>query len=212
MSFSSGVLAESDSSTLQSVLAAILEGASDRLQIARDDIGGALYPGAGGRRALVVYDTVPAGAGNALRIARSLNTVMSGALERVETCDCGEETSCYGCLRNYRNQRIHDVLRRDQALKVLRRIGPLEHAELQPAIAARECQDFPHLDGGTILADTFTGQTKAMVLTDGRILMHGEIYANPQQAAHAADYNVDALDFWAAELPSGPCSLRSLLS
>ena len=42
--------------------------------------------------------------------------------------------------------------------------------------------------------------------------MHGESYADAQQAADAVDHNVDALGFWAAELPSGPCSLRSLLS
>ena len=134
-----------------------------------------------------------------------------GALERVETCDCGEETSCYGCLRNYKNQRIHDILRRDLALKVLRRIGPLEHAGPRPEAATTDRRDFPHVDGGIVLADTFTGQTKAIVLTDGRILMHGEIYADPQQAANAADHNVNALDFWAAELPTGPRSLRSLL-
>lgn len=211
LSFAPSVLAESDSSTLQSLLAAILEGASDRLQIARDDIGGALHSGTNGRRTLVVYDTVPAGAGNALRIARSFDAVLLGALERVETCDCGEETSCYGCLRNYKNQRIHDILRRDLALKVLRRIGPLEHAGPRPEAATTERRDFPHVDGGIILADTFTGQTKAIVLTDGRILMHGEIYADPQQAANAADHNVNALDFWVAELPTGPHSLRSLL-
>ena len=125
LTFAPSILQESDSSTLQSLLAAILEGAADRLQIAREDIGGTLYPGPGGRRALVIYDTVPAGAGNALRIARSLDAVLAGAAERVAECDCGEETSCYGCLRNYRNQWIHDLLRRDRALQVLRRAGQL---------------------------------------------------------------------------------------
>ena len=119
LSFPSAVLPSTDDSTLQSLLAAILEGASDQLQIARDDIGGTLYAGRNGRRTLVVYNTVPAGADNALRIARSLDNVLAGALERVETCDCGAETPCYGCLRNYRNQWIHDLLRRDKALEVL---------------------------------------------------------------------------------------------
>ena len=207
LSFAPSALVESDSATLQSLLAAILEGAADRLQIARDDIGGALYPGQGGRRALVVYDTVPAGAGNALRVARSLDAVLAGALERVENCDCGEETSCYGCLRNYRNQWLHDLLRRDRALKILRSIGPVRHAERADGGTSH---GFPQLDGGTTLVDTFTGQTKALVLTDGRILMHGEIYADAQQAADAVDHNVNALDFWAADLPTGRKPLRVL--
>jgi ATP-dependent helicase YprA (DUF1998 family) len=210
LTFAPSVLQESDSSTLQSLLAAILEGASDRLQIARDDIGGTLYPGQGGRRALVVYDTVPAGAGSALRIARSLDAVLDGALERVETCDCGEETSCYGCLRNYRNQWLHDLLRRDRALQVLRRIGKLEHVGRVGGAATQERMNFPELAGGSILIDTFTGQTTAMVLTDGRIMMHGEIYADAQQAADAIDHNVNALDFWVVETPSGLRPLRTV--
>jgi DEAD/DEAH box helicase/Domain of unknown function (DUF1998)/Helicase conserved C-terminal domain len=210
LSFPSAVLPSTDDSTLQSLLAAILEGASDRLQIARDDIGGTLYAGRNGRRTLVVYDTVPAGAGNALRIARSLDNVLAGALERVETCDCGAETSCYGCLRNYRNQWIHDLLRRDKALEVLHRIGVVKHAEQSTAVILNGRRDLPRLDGGTILVDTYTGETKAMVLTDGRILMHGEVYADAQQAADAADHNVDALDFWAAVLPQGQQPLRVL--
>jgi ATP-dependent helicase YprA (DUF1998 family) len=210
LTFAPSVLQESDPSTLESLLAAILEGAADRLQIARDDIGGTLYPGQGGRRALVVYDTVPAGAGNVLRIARSLDSVLAGALERVATCDCGEETSCYGCLRNYRNQWRHDLLRRDRALQVLHRIGQLEHAEQPESTSTSDRKAFPELTGGTILTDTFTGQTKAMVLDDGRILMHGEIYADAQQAADAVDHNVDALGFWAAETAVGLQPLQDI--
>jgi hypothetical protein len=147
-----------------------------------------------------------------LRIARSLDTVFAGALERVETCDCGEETSCYGCLRNYRNQWIHDLLQRDRAIQVLRRIGSLRHAEPPDSISAPRQSYSLRLDGGTILTDTFTGQTTAMVLDDGRVLMHGEIYADAQQAADAVDHNVDALDFWAAELPGGTQPLRDILA
>jgi hypothetical protein len=51
---------------------------------------------------LIIFDTVPGGAGNALRIARSLDEVMVGAFDQASNCDCGEETSYYGCLRNFR--------------------------------------------------------------------------------------------------------------
>jgi hypothetical protein len=212
LSFDSGILWETDQKTLQSVLAAILEGAADRLQITREDIGGALYSRPGGRPALIVFDTVPAGAGNALRIARAMDQVLAGALERVETCDCGVETSCYGCLRNYRNQWIHDELRRGKALEVLHRIGPVRHAE-QPHRGVESGKTvLPHLEAGTILIDTFTGQTTAMVLDGDRILMYGQIYADAQQAADAVDHNVNALDFWATETLSRKRPLRDFIS
>ena len=41
---------------------------------------------------------------------------------RVSECECGPETSCYGCLRSYENQRDHDNLSRGAAEQVLRRL------------------------------------------------------------------------------------------
>jgi DEAD/DEAH box helicase/Domain of unknown function (DUF1998)/Helicase conserved C-terminal domain len=103
----------------RSALYALLEGVSDCLDISRDDIDGALYPKIAGQIALVIFDTVPGGAGGAVRIARSFPEVLTAAHSRVARCDCGEETSCYGCLRNFRNQPFHDQLRRGDALQFL---------------------------------------------------------------------------------------------
>ena len=103
----------------RSVLYALLEGASDCLDISRDDIDGTLYPKAGRKISLVLFDTVPGGAGGALRIARSFPQVLEAALQRMTRCECGEETSCYGCLRNFRNQAFHDQLRRGDTLAFL---------------------------------------------------------------------------------------------
>ncbi len=108
----------------RSTLYALLEGVSERLQISRDDIDGTLYPSPGGRMALVIFDAVPGGAGSAIRIARSFDEVLDAALARVSRCDCGEETSCYGCLRGYRNQPFHDELRRGAALRFLSPLMP----------------------------------------------------------------------------------------
>jgi len=111
----------------RSVLYALLEGASDCLDISRDDIDGTLYPKPGRQISLVLFDTVPGGAGGALRIARAFPQVMATALQRVTRCDCGEETSCYGCLRNFRNQPFHDQLRRGDALAFLSRLEGGRH-------------------------------------------------------------------------------------
>jgi hypothetical protein len=112
---------------------ALLEGVSERLQISRDDIDGTLYPTPGGHTSLVIFDTVPGGAGSAIRIARSFGEVLDAALARVAGCDCGEETSCYGCLRGYRNQPFHEELRRGAAVNFLRPLVPAsEHLPGQP--------------------------------------------------------------------------------
>ena len=103
----------------RSILYALLEGASDSLDISRDDIDGTLYPKAGRKIALVLFDTVPGGAGGALRMARAFPQVLETALGRMARCDCGEETSCYGCLRNFRNQPFHELLKRGDALRFL---------------------------------------------------------------------------------------------
>jgi len=75
-------------------------------------------PGDPSTPAIVMFDDVPGGAGHVQRIARSevrLRRVLEAALANLEKCECGGEqrdTSCYGCLRNYRNQFCHDELER----------------------------------------------------------------------------------------------------
>lgn len=106
-----------------SVLYALIEAASSTLQIARDDIDGVVGTLSNSSHSLVLFDTVPGGGGNVLRIAEHLEQVLTAALRRVDNCDCGPETSCYGCLRSYRNQRDHDTLSRGAASDLLRQLG-----------------------------------------------------------------------------------------
>lgn len=106
----------------RSLMYALLEGASDSLDISRDDIDGTLYPKPGRNTSVVLFDTVPGGAGGALRIAESFGKVIETAFARMDRCECGPETSCYGCLRNFRNQSFHDQLRRGDALTFLERL------------------------------------------------------------------------------------------
>ncbi|MEZ0383991.1 DEAD/DEAH box helicase [Mycobacterium sp. pW045] len=106
-----------------STLYALLGGASEALEISRDDIDGALAWNSDGLRSIVLFDTVPGGAGAAMKIAEKVELVLKAALDRVNTCDCGPETSCYGCLRSYRNGRYHDKLSRVGALQVLESLG-----------------------------------------------------------------------------------------
>lgn len=108
-----------DEAVWLSALYALIEGASEALEISRDDIGGALAWSTDLRRSIVLYDTVPGGAGAAKVIAANIGPVLKTAVHRATNCDCGEETSCYGCLRTYRNSREHELLSRGAALKLL---------------------------------------------------------------------------------------------
>ena len=105
-----------------SMMYAIVEAASEILEISRDDIGASLSPVGEGRWSITLFDAVPGGAGHVLQVEENLAGVLRGALRRVSECECGSETSCYGCLRSYQNQRDHDYLSRGAAEHVLRRL------------------------------------------------------------------------------------------
>jgi hypothetical protein len=108
-----------------SLLYALLEGCAEGLEISRGDIDGVVHAGADGRSGLVLFDTVPGGAGSAARIAASLDVAVDFALRRVSACDCGLETSCYGCLRTPGNERYHEDLSRGAALTILESLSGL---------------------------------------------------------------------------------------
>ncbi|MYJ14646.1 MAG: DUF1998 domain-containing protein, partial [Acidimicrobiia bacterium] len=86
----------------------------------RSDVNGTLRPsGQAGEINLVLFDAVPGGAGHAARIAERFPELLQAARRVVEHCECGDNSSCYGCLRSYANQRYHDELTRGGALVVL---------------------------------------------------------------------------------------------
>lgn len=111
---------------MRSMMYALLDGASQTLGIRRDDIDGTLYyRNYGDPPSLILFDTVPGGAGHVEHIRNSLRQAAEAGLKKVESCQCGQpngDTSCYNCLRNYRNQRFHDELQRIYAIQLLRMI------------------------------------------------------------------------------------------
>lgn len=98
----------------RSMLYAILNAAADVLEISRDDIDGTVEAYAD--NGLALFDVVPAGAGLVKRIAQNLDAVIQRAFDRTESCDCGIDTSCYRCLRVFRNQFYHEELTRKAVL------------------------------------------------------------------------------------------------
>lgn len=103
-----------------SVEQAVIQAASDLLQINRDDIDIVHLSSSAQHIEFAIVDAVPAGAGFAPMIGSRLQEVIEHALRIVDRCNCGEETSCYQCLRTYSNQRIHEKLRRRFAIEGLK--------------------------------------------------------------------------------------------
>ena len=107
----------------RSMVYALLEGSSHALGIRRDDLDGTFYTYSRSEApAIVLFDNVPGGAGHVKRVAEELVSVFKGAYQRVDSNCCGAETSCYECLRNYRNQPYHDELQRGLARDFLHQI------------------------------------------------------------------------------------------
>ena len=109
-----------------SILYAILRGVCVYLNIEEGDISGCLQM-MNGSYCIIIFDNTPGGSGHAKRIdsAKNLDGVLRTALSVVDSCTCGGEegdSSCYFCLRNYRNQRYHNELKRNYALDYLRNI------------------------------------------------------------------------------------------
>lgn len=106
---------------------ALLQGAAERLEVPDTDLNATVaYADSDDPiPAIVLYDNVPGGAGLVAKLAGPvlLRRVLEASAERVSgSCGCGDDASCYGCLRTYRNQFVHPDLRRGLALDYLLRI------------------------------------------------------------------------------------------
>lgn len=109
-----------------SILYAVLRAMCVYLNIEENDIAGCLQM-INGSYCLIIFDNTPGGSGYVKKIdnANNLKGVLSTALSIVESCVCGGEvgdSSCYFCLRNYRNQRHHNELKRGYVVEFLNNI------------------------------------------------------------------------------------------
>lgn len=116
-----------------SVMYALLEALSSVLDIERNDIKGCLHKIVYENRliySIVLYDAVAGGAGHVRRLVTEdgskFRQVVEKAIAITKGCNCSP--SCYGCLRNYYNQKIHDKLNRKYAYDFLENYA----GELEP--------------------------------------------------------------------------------
>ena len=104
-----------------SVAYAVLLGAAEILNVPDTDLNVTITGGENpDESAIVLYDNVPGGAGLVAQLEekRIFAQVVRSAQERVQG-NCGCDSSCYGCLRSYRNQFAHPHLDREQARQIL---------------------------------------------------------------------------------------------
>ena len=121
----------SDYPTMLSVMYALLNSFAHELNIERRDIKACLtYKISNGRteHKIIIYDAVPGGAGHSRRLVTEdgevLKAVIKRAINLLDSCECSP--SCYRCLRNYENQKIHEILNRENALSFLKQLGQTE--------------------------------------------------------------------------------------
>ena len=119
----------SDYPTMLSVMYALLNSFAHELNIERRDIKACLtYKISNGRteHKIIIYDAVPGGAGHSRRLVTEngevLKAVIKRAINLLDACECSP--SCYRCLRNYENQKIHEILNRENALFFLKQLAP----------------------------------------------------------------------------------------
>jgi ATP-dependent helicase YprA (DUF1998 family) len=118
----------SDNATMLSVMYALLNSFANELNIERRDIKACLtYKKTGGKmeHKIIIYDAVPGGAGHSRRFVTEdgavLQAVIKRAIKLLNTCEC--TPSCYRCLRNYENQKIHEILDREKALRFFKQLN-----------------------------------------------------------------------------------------
>lgn len=159
-----------------SVLYGIMRGICSCLNIEQDDISGCVQyfrneDTGNGCYALIYYDRTPGGAGYVKRLADPtvLSAVFKETLDLMNQCNCGgaeKDSSCYGCLRTYYNQRHHDLLKRSY---VIRFIETLLGMDLRPirSNGAGNTFDVPVIRPITEIEDQGAEEMLLTVVQDG---------------------------------------------
>jgi hypothetical protein len=102
---------------------ALVEGAAEILEVPSSDLSATVaHIAQCPLPPIILYDNVPGGAGLVARLEEGavLRACLEAAHARVRgNCGCDESTSCYGCLRSYRNQFAHQYLQRGPVMRYL---------------------------------------------------------------------------------------------
>lgn len=107
------------------VLYSLLEGLSHSLQVEREDINGIVaYSDLSTGIDLILFDSVPGGAGHVSRLMNEQDflCVLNASLEILKQPCCSSDSTCSKCLQNYWNQDYHDMMKKKYAIDFLEEI------------------------------------------------------------------------------------------
>lgn len=111
---------------LRTLCEALTIAATGRLEIERDELQAEFRPALtqGGHEGLeaeiYIYDTLAGGAGFSRRIGQLGMTVFDDTIHLLENCPAMCDSSCYRCLRSFKNRFDHSLLDRHLAASLLR--------------------------------------------------------------------------------------------
>ena len=98
----------------------VRQGMLKSIEMDIDDLQMLLLPQSEERCDVALYDPMPGGSGLLDQLIESWRVVVHDAIIHLEGCMRSCETSCYSCLRRYRNMFHHPELDRHRAIEILR--------------------------------------------------------------------------------------------
>lgn len=164
-----------------STLYALLEGISVAFDIDRSDIGGMIVKMSPLKPyELILFDTVSGGAGHVKKLESKENIIkaLQMAKQIVTNCICDEETSCYNCLKNFNNQRIHNHLKRGYAKETISNILDLIKKNCVSYTVKNVYYPLPHGLSSFDLSNLETDEDKYL-LQQLILQMSGQICSEP---------------------------------
>jgi very-short-patch-repair endonuclease len=134
-----------DEALLRTVAEALLVGATERLEVEPGEVGAFVRRAGSGRiqAQVILYETVPGGAGYLEEMARELPQVAHAAYDRLFGHVC--RRACYRCLKRYGNQRWHGAFDKERVRDLLFHLAQEPPLDGRPGTAG---------DGAEILAAT----------------------------------------------------------
>lgn len=110
------------------------------LDMNQDDLQILILPDTGEEVNLLVYDPMPGGSGLLDQMLERWEELIQGAKSLLAECTSQCETSCYSCLKTFRNQVYHPLLNRHHALQFLDEweTKPQPYRDIKPVFEEEE--------------------------------------------------------------------------
>ncbi len=113
---------------------AIRTAATRLLDMGTDDVQLLIVQKTEDKLDMVIYDPMPGGSGLLEQMLARWQELIASARDLLIGCAQGCETSCYSCLKTFRNQFHHEMLNRHKALEIMDRLNflPDSYRDITP--------------------------------------------------------------------------------